>query len=351
MSDLKKQISSLVDEIQKIVPNNFVMMEVCGTHTMNIAKFGLRSLLPKNIRIVSGPGCPVCVTASSDIQAAIDICKKPNTIVATFGDMVRVPCAGDCLQNYNNVKIIYSPMEALDLAKNNKDKEIVLLAVGFETTAPLTAVVIKEAENRKLTNFSVLCMHKLVPQAIELIMLSQNIKLNGFLLPGHVCAITGSDYFDFIAKHKFSGVVAGFDAVNIMSSIKELVKCFIDSKYGVVNNYPNVVTNEGNLKAQSLVKDVYEPCDSSWRGIGIIKHSGLKIKKEYSKYDALIRFNVQIKEVKDPINCRCGDILKGEALPTDCAYYGKECTPSNPIGPCMVSTEGTCAAFYKYMEE
>lgn len=351
MAELKKQISAVVEEIQKIVPDNFVMMEVCGTHTMNIAKFGLRSLLPKSIRIISGPGCPVCVTSSSDIKAAIDICRIPNTIVATFGDMVKVPCAGDCLQNYKNVKIIYSPMEALDLAKNNKDKEVVLLGVGFETTAPLTATVIKEAKKMKLDNFSVLCMHKLVPQAMELIMRSKNIKLNGFLLPGHVCAITGSDYFNFISEFKFSGVVAGFDAINIVTSIKELVKCFVDSKYGVVNNYSNIVTNRGNVKAQNIVKEVYEHSDSLWRGIGLIKDSGLKINKEYSKYDALNKFDISIKEVKDPKNCRCGDILKGEALPPDCMYYGKECTPSNPIGPCMVSTEGTCAAFYKYVEE
>ncbi len=351
MAELKKQISMIVDDIQKIVPDNFVMMEVCGTHTMNIAKFGLRSLLPKSIRIISGPGCPVCVTSSSDIKAAIDICKMPNTIVATFGDMVKVPCAGDCLQNYKNIKIIYSPMEALELANNNKDKEVVLLGVGFETTAPLTATVIKEAAKNKLDNFSLLCMHKLVPQAMELIMRSKNIKLNGFLLPGHVCAITGSDYFNFISKFKFSGVVAGFDAANITTSIKELVKCCVHSKYGVVNNYSNVVTAEGNVKAQDIVREVYEHSDSLWRGIGLIKDSGLKIKKEYSKYDALNKFDVTFKEVKDPKNCRCGDILKGEALPTDCMYYGKECTPSNPIGPCMVSTEGTCAAFYKYVEE
>ena len=351
MSELKKQISSIVEEIQKIVPDNFVMMEVCGTHTMNIAKFGLRSLLPKQIRIISGPGCPVCVTASGDIKAAIEICKKPNTIIATFGDMVRVPCDGDSLQNYKNVKIIYSPMEALDIAINNKDKNVVLLAVGFETTAPLTAIVIKEAAKRKLSNFYVLCMHKLVPNAMELIMRSDSVKINGFLLPGHVCAITGSYYFNFIERFKFSGVVAGFETINITSSIKELVNCFVNSKYGVVNNYPSVVTKNGNIKAQNVAKEVYDRTDSFWRGIGLIKDSGLKINKEYSKYDALNKFDVSVKDVKDPKNCRCGDILKGQALPPDCIYYGKECTPSNPIGPCMVSTEGTCAAFYKYVEE
>lgn len=351
MSDLKRQISVLVEDIKRIVPENFVMMEVCGTHTMNIAKFGLRSLLPKNIRIISGPGCPVCVTSSSDIKTALDVCKIPNTIIATFGDMVKVPCDGDSLQNYKNVKIVYSPMEALDLAEKNKDKEIVLLAVGFETTTPLTAVVIKEAEKRKLNNFSVLCMHKLVPQAMELIIKSNNIKLNSFLLPGHVAVITGSDYFNFITEFKFSGVIAGFEPLNITSSIKELVKCFVDSRYGVVNNYSSIVKKDGNVKAQNIVKEVYVQSDSFWRGIGLIKSSGLKINKEYLKYDALNKFNISVKEVKDPKNCRCGDILKGEALPADCLYYGKDCTPSNPIGPCMVSTEGTCAAFYKYVEE
>lgn len=351
MFKLKEQIVPILKEMEKVTPESFVMMEVCGTHTMNIARLGLRTLLPKRIRIISGPGCPVCVTSSKDIKTAIELAKLPNTMVATFGDMLRVPCDGDSLQNYKNVKIIYSPMEALALAKNNADKEIVLLAIGFETTTPLTASVIKEAKKMDLKNFSILCMHKTVPQALELIMRSKNIKINGFLLPGHVCTITGSDHFNFISKSNFCGVVAGFEALNIVSSVNELIKRFVDSKYGVFNNYRPVVTEAGNLVAQAIVKDVYEDADSEWRGIGLIKNSGLKLKDQYAKYDAQKRFDLKTADVKDPKNCRCGDILKGEALPTDCVYYGKECTPSNPIGPCMVSTEGTCAAFYKYVEE
>lgn len=351
MFELKEKIAPILKEMDKVTPDNFVMMEVCGTHTMNIARFGLRTLLPKRIRIISGPGCPVCVTSSKDIKSAIEIAKLPNTIVATFGDLLRVPCDGDSLQNYKNAKVIYSPMDALTLAKNNSDKEVVLLAIGFETTAPLTAAVIKEAKKMDLKNLSALCMHKTVPQALNVIMQSKNIKINGFLLPGHVCTITGSDYFNFISKFNFCGVVAGFEALNIVSSVNELIKRFVGSKYGVFNNYRPVVTEAGNLVAKAMVQDVYENSDSEWRGIGLIKNSGLKLKDAYSKYDAQKRFDLKIPEVNDPKKCRCGDILKGEALPTDCLYYGKECTPSNPVGPCMVSTEGTCAAFYKYVEE
>jgi len=351
MHELKNKIAPVLKEIESITPDKFTLMEVCGTHTMNIARFGLRSLLPKSIRIVSGPGCPVCVTSSKDIKTAIEICKLPNAIVATFGDMLRVPCDGDSLQNYKNVKVIYSPMEALSMAKAETNKEVVLLAVGFETTAPLTAAVIKEAEKRKLKNFSVLCMHKTVPQALELIMRSNNVKINGFLLPGHVSAITGSKYFDFISEFKFCGVVAGFEPLNIVTSINELIKNSVNSKYGVFNNYRSVVSNEGNLLAQSMVKEVYDVSDSLWRGIGSIKNSGLKLNSLYSKYDVLKRFDLNVADIKDPKDCRCGDILKGEAQPFDCVYYGKACTPSNPIGPCMVSSEGTCAAFYKYMGE
>ncbi len=351
MVELKKQIDTILREIERVVPDSFVMMEVCGTHTMNIAKFGLRALLPKNIRIISGPGCPVCVTPSKDIKRAIEISKLPNTIIATFGDMLRIPVNGDSLQNHRNVKVIYSPMEGIALAKANTNMNVVLLGVGFETTAPLTATVIREAKKMNLNNFSVLCMHKTVPPALEIIMKSKSVKINGFLLPGHVCTITGSDYFNFISKFGFCGVVAGFEALNIISSINELIKHFIKEEYGVFNSYNPVVTGPGNPIAHDVVKDVYVQADSFWRGIGLIKRSGLKIRDQYSKYDAEKRFDLKIADINDPINCRCGDILKGESSPTDCIYYGKQCTPSSPIGPCMVSTEGTCAAFYKYMED
>ena len=351
MSDLRQVVKNIIDEIELITPESFSFMEVCGTHTMSIAKSGIRTLLPKRIKIISGPGCPVCVTASGDIKAAIDLCKIENVIVATFGDMLRVPCNGDSLQNYKNVRVVYSPMEALNLAQEHSDKEIVFLGIGFETTAPLTAVTIKDAKKRGVKNFSVLCMHKLVPQALRLIINSKNLKLDGFLLPGHVCAITGSRYFDFISEYKLCSTIAGFEAVNILSSIRTLIKDHVNKNYAVYNNYTTVVSNDGNRLALDVMEDVFQVSSSVWRGIGKIDGSSLEIKGSFSDFDAVNRFKLKKEEIKDPVTCRCGDILKGEALPTDCRYYGKECSPSNPIGPCMVSTEGTCAAYYKYLGE
>lgn len=349
--NLKESIKPIVEEINRTAPQGFTLMEVCGTHTMSIARYGLRTLLSKNIGIISGPGCPVCVTPASDINIALELAKKDDVIIASFGDMVRVPCNGDCLNNYRNVKIIYSPLDAIKLSEQNLNKEIVFIGIGFETTTPLTTVLIKNIRTKNIKNISILSMHKLVPPALELIMQDKRVKLNGFLLPGHVSAITGSAYFDFIKEYKFTGVVSGFDPLGVLSSIKILINKNLNNEFGVFNNYSSVVSNEGNVNAQISIKETFDVCDSDWRGIGIIKNSGLKLKKEFSELDAELKFNIARKEIKDLASCLCGSVLKGLVNPTDCKHYGKECTPSNPLGPCMVSSEGTCAAYFKYIRE
>lgn len=342
-ADMFKEMSGIKD--------NMTLMEVCGTHTMSIARFGIKSLLPGNIKIISGPGCPVCVTSSSDIFKAIQIAKEKNVIIATFGDMLRVPCDGDSLINYKNVKTVYNPMDSVRLAKENKDKQIVLLGIGFETTSPIVASVIDSAEKLKVENFSVLVMNKVVSPAIEIIIGNRANKVDGFILPGHVAAITGKKYFDFISQKGSRGVISGFDPVGISSSIFKLVSMVTSGKNDVVNNYGCVVSDEGNNRAKDVMNDVFKISDSEWRGLGIIKNSGLKITGKYSSFDANKRFNIKDVQIAETKGCICGEILMGNKLPEDCPNYSSICTPSNPIGPCMVSSEGTCAACYKYSRD
>ena len=326
-----------------------LLMEVCGTHTMSIARFGIRSLIEPDIKIISGPGCPVCVTSASDIYNAIQLAKLDKVIIASFGDMLKVPCNDDNLMNYKNVRIIYNTLDAVKLAIDNKDKEIVLLGVGFETTTPVIAAAIAKAHKLNISNFSVLCMNKLVPQALDLIIRSDTNKVDGFLLPGHVAAVTGKCYFDFISQLGSCGVISGFDANNILSSIKILVELCRSGSKEVINNYMAVVSDKGNIKAQSLVKEIFEVYDAEWRGIGKIKGSGLKISADYSKYDAKKKLGLKDVSIQDPSGCICGLVLMGVRPPKECPLYAIKCTPSNPVGPCMVSSEGTCAAYYKYI--
>ncbi len=342
-ADIFREIADIKDRM--------TLMEVCGTHTMSIAKFGIKSLLPSNINIISGPGCPVCVTSSGDIFKAIQLAKKDDVIVATFGDMLRVPCNGDSLINYKNVKTIYNPMDSIKLAKDNPEKEVVLIGIGFETTAPIIASVIISADKDNIGNFTVLPMNKVVPPAVELIIGNKNNKIDGFILPGHVAAITGKKYFDFISEKGGRGVISGFDPVGISSSIYELVLMIKNKKSAIVNNYGCVVSDEGNVLAKQIMKDVFSVSDAEWRGLGVIKKSGLEISEKYSKFDAVKKFGIKNVKVSESSGCICGQILMGNKLPVDCSNYATKCTPSNPIGPCMVSSEGTCAAYYKYFRD
>lgn len=328
-------------------------MEVCGTHTMSIARFGLRNLLPQNVSLLSGPGCPVCVTPNQSIDKMIALAKIPNIIITTFGDMMRVPGSSSSLlkekANGAQIEIVYSPLDALTLAKENPHNEVVFLAVGFETTAPTTAAIIKRAQSMGLQNFSVFCAHKNMPGAINLIASDKDVAVDGLILPGHVTTITGTKMYDFLPKrYKIPGVVAGFEAADIMQAINMLVVQIATGQHKIENAYTRGVKNEGNPTALSLIDEVFEICNSEWRGLGQIKNSGFKIKNEFLAFDAETKFSIEPETTVENKACRCGNVLKGIILPTECPLFGKVCNPQNPVGPCMVSSEGSCSAYYKY---
>lgn len=348
MIEQQEKINFLTKKIDEIATQKVSIMEVCGTHTMSVAKHAVRSFLPENVNIISGPGCPVCVTSQGDIQQAIDLAKRDDVIIATFGDMLKIPSKKDSLIKYKNVKLIYSPLDSLKIAQENPDKEVVLLGVGFETTVPLIASTIKEAHRLDLKNFSVLPMHKLVPPVMDAIFADSTNQVDALLLPGHVSVVTGSDYFEFIQKYKIPGVIAGFEAVDILEAIYLLVKAAIEKKPVMINHYKRLVKKEGNQEAMAIFHEVYEPCETEWRKIGTIPLSGLRPREKYQAFDANKKFKLQKIEMEEAKGCLCGEILIGKAKPLDCRLFGSACTPLNPIGPCMVSSEGTCAAFYKY---
>lgn len=328
------------------------IMEVCGTHTMAIAASGIKSLLPKNINMLSGPGCPVCVTSGGIIDSAIELAKN-GCIVATFGDMMRVPGSNSSLEkeksNGCDIRIVYSCLDTPEIARKNSKKEVVFVGVGFETTSPTIAATVKIADKQNLKNFSVIPAFKLIPPAIKKILEQKVIKIDGFLLPGHVSTIIGSKPYKLISeKFKIPGVITGFEPADILEGIFLILKQLKSNKPNIEIQYKRIVKEQGNPFAVKLLYSVFEKTDVQWRGIGTIKNSGLKFKKRYEKFDAIKKFGLKIKFAKDPSGCLCGKILTGTAIPRQCIYFGKKCTPTNPVGPCMVSSEGTCAAFYKY---
>jgi hydrogenase expression/formation protein HypD len=328
-------------------------MEVCGTHTMAIFRSGIRALLPNTLSLISGPGCPVCVTAQNEIDAFIELSRIDDVIITTFGDLLRVPGTGSSLQKERaagrDIRMVYSPIDALDAAKKNPDKKIVFLGVGFETTAPIIAAAILETRERGIDNFFVYSAHKLVPPALNTLMGIDGVNVAGFLLPGHVSVIIGLEaYRPFFERYRIPCVVSGFEAVDILHSIQLLIEQIEASEPRLENGYPRAVTSEGNKKAQQMIQKVFEPVDAPWRGIGSIPESGLKIREEFSAFDAKIAFEVEVPETPEPAGCACGQILAGLKTPPECSLYKKVCTPTDPVGPCMVSSEGTCAAYYRY---
>lgn len=321
-------------------------MEVCGTHTNAIAKSGLNILLKYKVNFISGPGCPVCVSAQSDIDNMISLALVKDTIITTFGDMLRVPGTKITLQDAApkgaDVRIVYSPLDAVLTAKENPSKKVIFLAVGFETTAPLIAASILKAKQLKLTNFYIYPCLKLITPALKIILTEAN-NIDAFLLPGNVCVITGYKIFNFISsKHKKPAVVAGFSAKEILKAVNIILK----AKKPLVQSAYSWVKEDGNKTALALLAKVFKPADAPWRGFGIIKKSALELKAEYKKFDAKTVF--KIKNKKEPsTKCRCGLILKGKITPPQCPYFNKACTPLKPLGPCMVSVEGACAAWHK----
>lgn len=324
------------------------IMEVCGTHTHEIFRFGIRSILPDNIELISGPGCPVCVTPVGFIDEAVILALKHNAVICTFGDLIRVPGSEMSLAGARSegasVKAVYSPLDAVSYSQENPNKNVVFLAVGFETTTPGACLAVKKAKSLNLENFTILGANKTMPNAY----MTLKNSADAFLYPGHVNAITGTETCEELVKEGVSGVVTGFTASEILTALAVIIKLSQKGKPFFFNCYPRVVTAEGNTAAQELIETVMEPCDTEWRGLGVIKNSGLKLRKEYSKFDARIRYNLpKITGRSNPL-CRCGDVLKGMCKPSQCKLFGTGCTPLHPVGACMVSNEGACSAYYQY---
>ena len=328
-------------------------MEVCGTHTMAIYQYGLRHLLPPQIRLISGPGCPVCVTSNGYIDKTVACCRLPGVIIATFGDMVRVPGSTSSLMEERakgaDVRIVYSPLDALGLAARNPDKKVIFLGVGFETTAPTIAGSILTAAAKGLSNYSVLSAHKTIPIPMQVLSADPELSIDGYLCPAHVSAIIGADAYRFLAEEQgVPCVVTGFEPVDVMKGVEMLVHQVVEGRSAVEIEYSRVVKWGGNRKAQEVMAGVFVPCDVEWRGMGVIPGSGLEIKAKYAAFDADKVIPVSVEEVREHQGCRCGDILKGKVTPFQCPLFATACTPESPVGACMVSSEGTCAAAYKY---
>lgn len=346
---------ALAGHIRDISTRPVTLMEVCGTHTVSIFKSGIRSLLPGHVTLLSGPGCPVCVTPSCDIDAIISFSGQENTILATFGDLMRVPGTSGSLQDKRaggaDIRVVCSVMESLDMAVKNPSKRVVFAGVGFETTAPTVAAAIKEAYRINLANFFVYSAHKLTPPAISAVMGSGESSIDGLILPGHVSAMTGADYFRSAAKtNRRPAAITGFEPVDLLRGIAELIRAFESGETGFYNTYERAVTAEGNKSAMNMMNEVFDVADSRWRGIGVIPASGLAISERYRRFDPGHAFGILPIDGADPAGCYCGEILTGKATPPSCPLYKKVCTPLNPVGPCMVSGEGTCAAYYHYGE-
>lgn len=330
------------------------MMEVCGTHTMTAFRSGLRSLLPRNCTLLSGPGCPVCVTPETFIDQAVAIARQPEVMLTTFGDMLRVPGTESSLELERargaQVTVLYSAADALEIARQNPDSKVVFLGVGFETTCPSVAWTIREASLSDCKNFSVLCAHKTMPRAMQALLLDGSARIDGFLCPGHVSTIIGSRPYQFIAeKHHIPCVIAGFGPLDMVLAIEMLLKQLVEKRAEVENEYTRSVSPEGNPDALDLIEAVFEECDAEWRGLGVIPGSGLRLRREYAAHDADLIFP-GTRQAKKPTasKCICADILKGIRTPLECPLFKSGCTPATPVGACMVSSEGTCAAYYKY---
>jgi len=346
-------VKGMLNKIKNLTDKNVVIMEVCGTHTMSIFKSGIRALLPENIKLISGPGCPVCVTSQGYIDTAIALSDRPDVIVTTFGDMLKVPGNNGSLRDKKalgkDIRIVFSPLDGLKIARENPDKQVVFLGVGFETTAPTIALAVKKASEEGLENFSVLQSIKTMPATMEVLVMDDSLQIDGFICPGHVSAVIGAQPYDFLAeKYNVPAVVAGFEAGDIVKGLYDLIEMIVEEKPQVLNTYKRLVSYEGNTNAIKLIDEVMESCDSVWRGLGNIPETGLKLRSAYSAYDAETKLGLELLPDQPLEGCICGDILKGKQQPLDCPMFGTACNPENPVGACMVSEEGTCAAYYKY---
>ena len=332
----------LIHSIDSWAPEQATLMEVCGTHTVAIARNGLRDLMPNDTKLVSGPGCPVCVTSNEDIDTVIALARIPNVMIATFGDMTRVPGSTSSLLKEQaegrSINIVYSPLDALKLAQEHPDKEIVFVGVGFETTTPLVAMAIKRAQALGLKNFSVFVAHKNMPNALEVIVSDPELKIDALILPGHVSTIIGTK----------PGVITGFEPVDVLQGIAMIMRQLHEGRAEIEIAYSRGVMREGNPVALAAIDEVFDTVDATWRGLGVIPGSGYAIREEFEDFDAGKRFHPEVEPTQNPKGCRCGDVLRGIMAPDECPLFRKVCTPENPVGPCMVSSEGSCAAYYRY---
>ncbi|MBP8646068.1 MAG: hydrogenase formation protein HypD [Syntrophobacteraceae bacterium] len=329
------------------------LMEICGTHTVAVFRSGLRELLPSSIRLISGPGCPVCVTADEDIDRVIWLAQQPGVIITTFGDLLRVPGSSSSLHEQRSkgadVRMVYSTFDALEIARQYPHREVVFVGIGFETTAPTVAAAVKQADARGLNNFSVLSAHKLLPPAMKALLDTEELGLDGFLCPGHVSTVIGAGaYGEIVENYRVPCVVTGFEPLDLLQGITMLVDQLEKGEAKVLNQYRRAVTWEGNASARRLMEEIFEPCDVTWRGLGVIPSSGLALRSGWEKYDAARRFSMPAIRVREHPGCRCGEVLRGRMIPPDCGLFRKVCTPESPRGPCMVSSEGTCGAYYRY---
>jgi hydrogenase expression/formation protein HypD len=345
----------LVKRIHTRATKPMRIMEFCGGHTVSIFRNGIRQLLPSSVEMVSGPGCPVCVTANADLDKVIALAKIPGVIITTFGDMIKVPGSYSSLQKIraegSDIRVVYSALDALQIAKENPASPVVFIGIGFETTAPTIAASIQQAEQEDINNYFVLSLHKLCPPTIKTLLDSGEIKLDGIICPGHVCAIIGSNPWNFVARDYGIGcVVSGFEALDILMSIDMLITQITENKQSVETAYRRGVTPDGNKWALEQMYKIFEVSGGSWRGIGVVPGSGLVIREEYERFDAEKRFPINPGPVFEHKGCICGEILRGVKTPLDCKLFGKVCSPDQPVGPCMVSSEGTCSAYYLYGE-
>lgn len=348
----KRLIKAVASRLQAIEASEVRIMEVCGTHTVSIFRSGLRSLLPEKMVLLSGPGCPVCVTPTSYLDHAIELSKHPDVAIATFGDMIKVPGSDSNLERERargaDVRVVYSVTDALKMARSIQPRNLIFLGVGFETTAPTIASALLEAKNERVKNFFVLSAHKLIPPAMSAL-LDEDVKIDAFLCPGHVSVIIGAKAYKKLSEHHSKPcVVAGFEPLDVLQSIHMILAQIAEGAAKTEIQYTRVVSWNGNETAQQLMQEVFEPCDTEWRGLGTIPQSGIRIRDKFAEHDASKQFDVELPESHDNPACSCGDVLRGVKLPPDCRLFAKACTPGNPIGPCMVSSEGTCSAYFKY---
>jgi hydrogenase expression/formation protein HypD len=335
------------------LPRPVKFMEVCGTHTMSAFRSGMHSLMPENVTLLSGPGCPVCVTSQGDIDQLIELARQKKVTVCIYGDMLRVVGSDGSLERCRtegaDVRIVYSSLDAVKLAEENPGKEVVFAAVGFETTTPASAAAVLEAQARKIGNFSILVSHKLIMPAMRALLESGDVQVDGFMCPGHVAVIVGAAVFEpIVREYGLPCVIAGFEGPQIAAALARLTEMVADRRPGLENLYSQAVSEKGNLAAQGIIERVFEPANWRWRGLGELPASGLALRRCFAAYDARLRFKLGTPTEKELPGCRCGDVITGRATPADCKLFGVACTPVRALGPCMVSSEGTCQAWFKY---